>query len=149
MPWNRKYILRKKCRPTLTNNPNLHKFLIITESGSLSYWIQHSKLYKWWKFHALIIFWKLLLFNSWTIRKSKDYVYGIWLYKVIGIWKGYHKVKWYLPQKRHISLTWLKIPKSEWFWNKYFRENVQALVFVQQMSFFQMNFLQHGPFGLR
>ena len=27
------------------------------------------------------------------IRKSKDYVYGIWLYKVVGIWKGYYRVK--------------------------------------------------------
>ena len=27
------------------------------------------------------------------IRKSKDYVYGKWVYKVLGIWKGYHKVK--------------------------------------------------------
>ena len=28
---------------------------------------------------------------SWksSIRKSKDYVYGIWLYKVLGIWKGF------------------------------------------------------------
>ena len=27
------------------------------------------------------------------IRKSKDYVYGKWVYKVLGIWKGYYKVK--------------------------------------------------------
>ena len=27
------------------------------------------------------------------IRKSKDYVYGIWVYKVLGIWIGYYKVK--------------------------------------------------------
>ena len=26
------------------------------------------------------------------IRKSKDYVYGIWVYKVLGIWKGYYRV---------------------------------------------------------
>ena len=31
----------KKCHPTLTNNLNLHNFLLITESGSLSYWTQH------------------------------------------------------------------------------------------------------------
>ena len=24
------------------------------------------------------------------IRKNKDYVYGIWVYKVLGIWKGYY-----------------------------------------------------------
>ena len=23
------------------------------------------------------------------IRKSKDYIYGIWVYKALGIWKGY------------------------------------------------------------
>ena len=27
------------------------------------------------------------------IRKSKDYVYGIWMYKALDIWKGYYRVK--------------------------------------------------------
>ena len=27
------------------------------------------------------------------IGKSKDYVYGIWVYKVLDIWKGYYRVK--------------------------------------------------------
>ena len=27
------------------------------------------------------------------IRKSKDYAYGIWVYKVLGTWKGYYRVK--------------------------------------------------------
>ena len=27
------------------------------------------------------------------IRKSKDYVYGIWVYKALGIWKCYYRVK--------------------------------------------------------
>ena len=27
------------------------------------------------------------------IRKSKDYVYGIWVYKALGIWKGYYRIK--------------------------------------------------------
>ena len=27
------------------------------------------------------------------LKKSKDYVYGIWVYKVLGIWKGYYRVK--------------------------------------------------------
>ena len=30
---------------------------------------------------------------SHVIRKSKDYVYGIWAYKALGIWKGYYRVK--------------------------------------------------------
>ena len=28
-----------------------------------------------------------------VIRKSKDYVYGIWVYKVLGVWKCYYRVK--------------------------------------------------------
>ena len=28
-----------------------------------------------------------------AIRKSKDYVYGVWVNKVLGIWKGYYRVK--------------------------------------------------------
>ena len=28
-----------------------------------------------------------------AIRKSKDYVYGIWVYNVLGIWKYYYRVK--------------------------------------------------------
>ena len=27
------------------------------------------------------------------VKKSKDYVYGIWVYKALGIWKGYYRVK--------------------------------------------------------
>ena len=27
------------------------------------------------------------------IRKSKDHVYGIWVYKVLGMWKAYYRVK--------------------------------------------------------
>ena len=27
------------------------------------------------------------------VRKSKDYVYGIWVYKILSIWKGYHRIK--------------------------------------------------------
>ena len=35
---------------------DLHNFLIIIESGSLSYWILHTKIYKCGKSYALIIF---------------------------------------------------------------------------------------------
>ena len=31
--------------------------------------------------------------NNKVIRKSKDYVYDIWVYKALGIWKGYYRVK--------------------------------------------------------
>ena len=60
----------KKCHLTLTNNLDLHNFLIIIESGSLPYWIQHTKLYIWGKSHALIIFWKLPLILA---AKQLDY----------------------------------------------------------------------------
>ena len=29
--------------------------------------------------------------QSVLLRKSKDYVYGIWVYKALGIWKGYYR----------------------------------------------------------
>ena len=35
----------------------------------------------------------LILTQLASIRKSKDYVYGIWVYKVLGIPKGYYRVK--------------------------------------------------------
>ena len=68
---NGKCIYRKKCHLTLTNNLDLHNFLIIIESGSLFYWIQHTKLYIWGKSHALIIFWKLPLISA---AKQLDYL---------------------------------------------------------------------------
>ena len=40
--------------------------------------------------------WQLRIFSiscDNVIRKSKDYVYGIWVYKALGIWKGYYRVK--------------------------------------------------------
>ena len=42
------------------------------------------------------------------IRKSKDYVYGIWVYKVLGIWKGYYRVK-----KNHWFHTWNREQRQE------------------------------------
>ena len=52
------------------HNLDLHNFPIIIESGSLSYWIQHKKLYIWGKSRALIIFWKLPLILA---AKQLDY----------------------------------------------------------------------------
>ena len=31
--------------------------------------------------------------SNYSIRNNKDYVYGIWVYKVLDIWKGYYRVK--------------------------------------------------------
>ena len=42
------------------------------------------------------------------IRKSKDYVYGIWVYKALGIWKGYYRVK-----KNHWFRTWNREQRQE------------------------------------
>ena len=53
--------------------------------------------------------------NEWylfQIRKSKDYVYGIWVYKALGIWKGYYRVKnhwfhtWNREQRQEIINIW-------------------------------------------
>ena len=74
---NWKCIYRKKCHLTLTNNLDLHKFLIIIESGSLSYCIPHTKLYIWGKSHALIIFWKLSLILA---AKQLDYNHKMYNY---------------------------------------------------------------------
>ena len=41
-----------------------------------------EKTYLMWTFQINIL-----------IRKSKDYVYGIWVYKALDIWKGYYRVK--------------------------------------------------------
>ena len=32
-------------------------------------------------------------YAKFLIRKSKKYVYGMWVYKVLGIWKGYDRVQ--------------------------------------------------------
>ena len=42
---------------------------------------------------VIIILSLLLSLLSSSNEKSKDYVYGIWLSKVLGIWKGYHRVR--------------------------------------------------------
>ena len=34
-------------------------------------------------------------------RKSQDYVYGVWVCKLLGIWNGYYRVK-----KNHQSHAW-------------------------------------------
>ena len=41
----------------------------------------------WQTYHILLTECRFTL-----LRKSKDYVYGIWVYKVLGIWKGYYSV---------------------------------------------------------
>ena len=69
------------------------------------------------------------------IRKSKDYVYGIWVYKVLGIWKGYYRVKKSLVScmkpwtdarnnkymKRHSNLHMNSIKRNIRIWMSFFR----------------------------
>ena len=43
-----------------------------------------------------------------AIRKSKDYVYGKWVYKVLGIWKGYYRVKKTITSFMHETVNWGK-----------------------------------------
>ena len=43
-----------------------------------------------------------------TVRKSKDYVYGIWVYKALDVWKGYYRVK-----KNHWFRTWNREQRQE------------------------------------
>ena len=40
------------------------------------------------------------------LRKSKDYVYGKWVYKVHGIWKGYYRVKKIIISFMHETVNW-------------------------------------------
>ena len=53
-----------------------------------------------------------LWFHYELLRKSKDYVYGIWVYKALGIWKGYYRVKnhwfrtWNREQRQEIINIW-------------------------------------------
>ena len=97
-------ILWKKWRPTLTNNLNLHNFLLISDSGSLSYWTQHTKIYKWGKFHALIIFWTLLQLSSWTNTGKMVFSEDIIVYFIV----------WYMK----VSLTFwhlINVIYKHWF----------------------------------
>ena len=58
------------------------------------------------------------------IRKSKDYVYGIWVYKALDIWKGYYRVK--------KSLVWYVKPWTEARNNKYMKYHSKL---TYQLSF--------------
>ena len=44
-----------------------------------------------------------------VIRKRKDYVYSIWVYKVLGMWKGYYRVKQERRLKHRNTLGGLEI----------------------------------------
>ena len=62
------------------------------------------------------------------IRKSKDYVYGIWVYKALGIWKGYYRVK--------KSLVSYVKPWTEARYNKYMKYHSKL---TYQLSFWNVS----------
>ena len=71
--------------------------LFFSSSGSAAVFWQ-SLLSQYWLMSDLGIGHCIYFTDVWypsnrLLRKSKDYVYGIWVYKVLGIWKGYYRVK--------------------------------------------------------
>ena len=66
--------------------------------------------------------------NSYSVRKSKDYVYGIWVYKALDIWKGYYRVK--------KSLVSYVKPWSEARNNKYMKYHSKP---TYQLSFWNVS----------
>ena len=42
-----------------------------------------------------------------VLRKSKDYIYGIWVYKALDIWKRYYRVK-QITSFMHETVNWGK-----------------------------------------
>ena len=69
------------------------------------WWDSYSPVHERWQepFSECDISWAMYLYSGpvadsylsvmYVIRKSKDYVYGIWVYKALDIWKGYYRVK--------------------------------------------------------
>ena len=55
---------------------------------STTVWCSALNYGRWWWFEPAEV-----PTISFPIRKSKDYVYGIWVYKALDIWKGYYRVK--------------------------------------------------------
>ena len=55
------------------------------------FFLKDNQPLKWW-FDILSLYTTLCTGLN-LIRKSKDYVYGIWVYKALDIWKGYYRVK--------------------------------------------------------
>ena len=92
MPYNMKMspFFYPCCTVLTAHVSNLTKFECSSQCDSVSYTydIFHNKCQR--PYHAK---WKILDQYSDMIRKSKDYVYGIWVYKALDIWKGYYRVK--------------------------------------------------------
>ena len=79
---------------------------------------------KYYRFIYLII----VISVSWSIRKSKDYVYGIWVYKALDLWKGYYRVK-------KSSVSYVK-PWTEARNNKYMKYHSKL---TYQLSFWNVS----------
>ena len=70
--------------PVITTEIFVRKLTILCPKPSMSMVIYNSI------FVGHILSWFM---KDNIIRKSKDYVYGIRVYKVLGVWKGYYRVK--------------------------------------------------------
>ena len=71
--------------------------------------------------YICVYIWSMLYIYD-QIRKSKDYVYGIWVYKALDIWKGYHRVKKSLvsyvkPWTEARNNKYMKYHSKLTFWN--------------------------------
>ena len=67
----------------IPNHPNTHSLFPTYTLIHIRY--NQDRHQKSWQSMVM----ELNLVNQYLLRKSKDYVYGIWVYKALGIWKGY------------------------------------------------------------
>ena len=58
--------------------------------SSRAFWCRECATWHWNEYVLILL--NLILY-TYPNRKSKDYVYGIWVCKALGIWKGYYRVK--------------------------------------------------------
>ena len=91
------YITRDICAESDTDYLQFH--IIVCQV--IYKYIDYSRSYQRFQNARFSLLWKL-------IRKSKDYVYGMWVYKALDIWKGYYWVK-----KNHRFRTWNRDQRQE------------------------------------
>ena len=136
---------------------SLHMYVFLENniSKSSQNWIW--RLYRWRSplacntfYHNLLLSVNQELLTQFhAIRKSKDYVYGIWVSKVLGIWKGHYRFKkslvscmkpWtearnnnrYMKWYNHICCRWAELMWTLISLNKH-------LIYVNRRSIFPIN----------
>ena len=112
-----------------------HNGISYTGKNTSMYWIRALLMPPARESAAMILI--LFTWNT-PIRKSKDYVYGIWGYKVLGIWKGYYRVK--------KSLVSCMKPWNEARNNKYMKYHSKLTYQCQNQEGprYQVSWGQHG-----